>query len=51
MMLGALIDDIDVLGCYDRSGERLRAEVPVLHQASIVLGHSLEQGHRWEHGI
>lgn len=47
MMSGALIDHINVLRCYDRTGERLRAQLPVLYPASIVLGHSLEQGHRW----
>ena len=37
-ILAALIDYIDAVGCYDRTGERLGDQVPVVQQAREVLG-------------
>lgn len=38
MMLAALIDHIDEVGCYDAEGERLHDQMPVVTQARMVLG-------------
>ena len=37
-VLAALIDHLEVVGCYDRTGERLGDQVPVVQQARAVLG-------------
>lgn len=37
-VLAALIDYLDVVGCYDRTGERLGDQVPAVQQARAVLG-------------
>ena len=37
-MLAALIDHVDQVGCYNRFGERLGDQVPVVKQARMVLG-------------
>jgi hypothetical protein len=37
-VLSALIDHLEVVGCYDRTGERLGDQVPAVQQARAVLG-------------
>ena len=37
-MLAALIDHVDQVGCFNRFGERLGDQVPVVKQARMVLG-------------
>jgi len=37
-ILAALIDHLDHVGCYDRGGERLGDQVPVVKQARAILG-------------
>jgi hypothetical protein len=37
-VLAALIDHLEVVGCYDRTGERLGDQVPAVQQARAVLG-------------
>ena len=42
-ILAALIDHLDHVGCYDRSGERLGNQVPVVRQARTILGDEARQ--------
>jgi hypothetical protein len=37
-VLAALIDHLQVVGCYDRTGERPGDQVPAVQQAKAVLG-------------